>query len=55
MIEVDRYQPTGQLHAVGGLSQREIARNLGVSRNTVKRYWVYVTAFNLTASTTPRF
>lgn len=38
MIEVDQYQLIRQLYVVEGLSQREIARNLGVSRNTVKRY-----------------
>jgi transposase len=38
VIEVDQYQLIRQLYVVEGFSQREIARTLGVSRNTVKRY-----------------
>ncbi len=38
MIRVDLYQDIRKLWAVEGLSKREIARRLGVSRNTVKRY-----------------
>lgn len=38
MIEVDQYQFIRQAYAVEGLSQREIAKRLGVSRNTVKKY-----------------
>jgi len=38
VIEVDQYQLIRQLYVVEGLSQREIARRLGISRNTVKRY-----------------
>lgn len=35
---MDQYDRIRHLHAVEGLSQRVIARTLGVSRNTVKRY-----------------
>jgi transposase len=38
MIKVDQYQLIRELYAVKGLSQREIARTLGVSRNTVRKY-----------------
>ena len=38
MIEVDQYQFIRHAHAVEGLSQREIAKRLGISRNTVKKY-----------------
>lgn len=38
MIGVDRYQFIRHAYAVEGLSQREIARRLGISRNTVKKY-----------------
>ena len=42
MIKVDQYQLIRELYAVKGLSQREIAREiarrLGVSRNTVRKY-----------------
>ena len=38
VIEVDQYQFIRQAYAVEGLSQREIARRLGISRNTVKKY-----------------
>ena len=34
VIEVDQYQFIGHAYAIEGLSQREIARKLGVSRNT---------------------
>jgi transposase len=37
-IEVDLYQEIRQLYAVEHCSQREIARRLGISRNTVKKY-----------------
>ncbi|HCX59253.1 MAG TPA: hypothetical protein DG355_01165, partial [Candidatus Cloacimonas sp.] len=35
MIKVDQYQLIRELYAVKGVSQREIARRLGISRNTV--------------------
>ncbi|MGB3912024.1 MAG: sigma factor-like helix-turn-helix DNA-binding protein, partial [Thermacetogeniaceae bacterium] len=35
MIRVDQYKDIRYLYAVEGLSQREIARRLGISRNTV--------------------
>ena len=35
---MDLYQDIRKLWAVEGLSQREIARRLGISRNTVRRY-----------------
>ncbi|MGE5483446.1 MAG: IS21 family transposase, partial [Ignavibacteriales bacterium] len=38
MIGVDEYDRIRYLFAVEGMSRREIARRLGVSRNTVKKY-----------------
>jgi transposase len=38
LIEVDRYKDIRYLATVEGLSQRAIAKRLGISRNTVKRY-----------------
>lgn len=35
---MDQYQLIRELYAVKGLSQREIARRLGVSRNIVRKY-----------------
>jgi len=35
---VDLYKHIRQMHAVEGVSQREIARRLGISRNTVSKY-----------------
>ena len=38
MIKVDQFQLISKLYAVEGLSQREIARWLGISRNTGSKY-----------------
>jgi len=38
VIEVDQYQRIRYLFAVQGLSQRAIAREMGISRNTVRKY-----------------
>lgn len=38
MIGVDQYKFIRHLYAVEGLSKRQIARRLGISRNTVARY-----------------
>ena len=38
MIKVDQYQLIRKLYAVEGSSQREIAKRLGISRNTVRKY-----------------
>jgi transposase len=38
LIGVDRYKDIRYLATVEGLSQRAIAKRLGISRNTVKRY-----------------
>lgn len=38
MIKVDQYQLIRSLYSQKGLSQREIAKRLGISRNTVKKY-----------------
>jgi transposase len=38
VIDVDQYDRIRHLHAVEGMSQRAIARTLGISRNTVKKY-----------------
>jgi len=38
MIKVDQYQLIRELYAVKGLSQREIARRLAISWNTVRKY-----------------
>ncbi len=35
---MDQYQLIRQIYAVEGLSQRQIAKTLGISRNTVRRY-----------------
>ncbi len=39
MIKVDQYQLIRELYAVKGFSQRKIAKTLGISRNTVKKYY----------------
>ncbi len=38
MIKVNACRLVRRLYAVEGLSEREIARRLGISRNTVKKY-----------------
>ncbi|MGI6550437.1 MAG: IS21 family transposase [Syntrophomonadales bacterium] len=38
MIRVDQYDDIRQMYLVEGMSQRAIARELGISRNTVRRY-----------------
>jgi len=39
VIEVDIYERIRHMHKHEGRSQREIARILGISRNTVKKYF----------------
>jgi transcriptional regulator with XRE-family HTH domain len=38
VIDINLYEEIRRLYAVENLSQRAIARKLGISRNTVKRY-----------------
>lgn len=38
-IELDEYQKIRQYKEAGKLSQRAVAERLGISRNTVRRYW----------------
>ncbi len=38
VIRVDQYQLIREMYAIEGLSQRQIAEMLGISRHTVKRY-----------------
>ena len=38
MIKVDQYQLIRELYVGEGLSQREIARRLGISRSTMRKY-----------------
>jgi transposase len=38
VIRVDQYDDIRQMYLVEGMSQRAIARELGISRNTVRRY-----------------
>ena len=39
VTEVDVYQEIRRLQLEGVVSKREAARRLGISRNTVKKYW----------------
>ena len=39
VTEVDVYQEIRRLQLEGVVSKREAARQLGISRNTVKKYW----------------
>ena len=36
---MDIYDRIRELNVVEGLSQREVAKLLGISRNTVRKYW----------------
>ncbi len=38
VIRVDQYQDIRHMYLVEGMSQRTIAKQLGISRNTVRRY-----------------
>ena len=38
MVDMDKKEQILHYHRIDGLSQREIARRVGVSRKTVKRY-----------------
>lgn len=38
IIDVDLYQKIREMHTVHNMSQRAIARTLGISRNKVKKY-----------------
>ena len=38
MVDMDKKEQILHYHRIDGLSQREIARSVGVSRKTVKRY-----------------
>ncbi len=38
MVDMDKKEEILHYHRIDGLSQREIARRVGVSRKTVKRY-----------------
>jgi len=38
IIDVDMYQKIREMNTIQGMSQRSIAKYLGISRNTVKKY-----------------
>ena len=38
MVDMDKKEQILHYHRIDGLSQREVARRVGVSRKTVKRY-----------------
>ena len=38
MVDMDKKEQILHYHRIDGLSQREIARRVGVSRKTVRRY-----------------
>jgi transposase len=38
IIDVDMYQKIREMNTIQGMSQRDIAKTLGISRNTVKKY-----------------
>ena len=50
MVDMDKKEQILHYHRIDGLSQREIARRVGVSRKTVKRY---VTEYETLAQTDP--
>ena len=50
MVDMDKKEQILHYHRIDGLSQREIARRVGVSRKTVKRY---ITEYETLAQTDP--
>ncbi len=50
MVDMDKKEQILHYHRIDGLSQREIARRVGVSRKTVKRY---VTEYETLAQADP--
>lgn len=50
MVDMDNKEQILHYHRIDGLSQREIARRVGVSRKTVKRY---ITEYETQAQSVP--